>query len=71
MIQIDTQTASFANQSSKTITFGLTFYGTPTVNAIPVDTDVEIFVSSITGTGCTLNSSAPFTGNVAVTAVRG
>lgn len=70
-MEIDTQTISFAGQSSKSIAFSTTFTGTPTVNAIPIDVDVELFISNVTVTGCTLNSSAPFTGNVAVTAVRG
>ena len=71
MLQIDTQTVSFSNQTTKSITFGIAFLGIPSVSAVPIDNDVNIFISNLTGTGCTLNSSAPFTGNVTVTSVRG
>jgi hypothetical protein len=38
---------------------------------LPVQTNVEVFVSNLTSSGCTLNTSAAFTGAIRVVAVRG
>ena len=70
-MQIETQDVSFSNQSSKNVTFSVSFLSTPSISAIPVDQDVEIFVSNLTTSGLTLNSSANFTGTVKLIAMRG
>lgn len=76
MIQIDTTVVSFSNQEVLNLAFSQTFESNPSISAIPITgigspCNVEIFVSNLTTSGCTLNSSAPFTGNVRVVAVRG
>lgn len=70
-MQIETQDVSFSNQSTKNVTFSVPFLFVPSISAIPVDQDVEIFVSNLTTTGLTLNSSANFTGTVKLIATRG
>jgi hypothetical protein len=54
---------------SKNVTFGATFYGVPSISASPVMQNIEIFVSNLTSTGCTLNTSAPFAGTISLIAV--
>lgn len=51
--------------------FSTTFTDIPSISALPVIRNVEIFVSNLTTTGCTLNASAPFSGAVRVVAMRG
>lgn len=76
MIQIDTTEVSFSNQTQASVIFSQPFISTPSISAISTSglsdsCNVEMFVSDLTSTGCTLNSSAPFTGTVRVVAVRG
>lgn len=76
MIQIDTSSVVFTNEEMKNITFSEPFISPPSVSAtattgISDACNVEMFVSNLTNTGCTLNSSARFTGTVRVVAVRG
>jgi len=71
MMQIDSQTVVFINQSSKILNFSNSFDGLPAISAIAVDNNVEIFVSNITTVSCTLNTSAPITGQILVIATRG
>jgi len=71
MIQIENQTIVFANQDSKSVTFSTSFMSEPSVSAHAIDNNAEIFVSNLTTTGCTLNTSAPITGQVMFIAVRG
>ena len=70
-MQISNQTVSFTNESSKTVSFSPVFDDIPSVSAIAVSNNVEIFVSNLTIDSCTLNTSAPITGQVVVVAVRG
>jgi hypothetical protein len=71
MMQIDNQTVLFTNESSKAVTFSAAFAGDPAVSALAVNNNAEVFVSNLTTGGCTLNTSAPITGQVLVVAVRG
>jgi hypothetical protein len=76
MIQIDTTEVNFSNQEFLNLNFSQPFMSIPAISAIPVTgagspCNVEIFVSNLTTTGCTLNSSSRFTGKVRVVAVRG
>jgi|GEM_PF-4438133 len=76
MIQIDRSSVVFSNEETKNITFSESFISSPSISAtattgVSDSCNVEIFVSNLTNTGCTLNASAPFTGTVSVIAVRG
>ena len=76
MIQIDTSDVIFTDQETKNVNFSVPFMSSPSISAIATtgasdSCNVEIFVSNLTNTGCTLNSSARFTGTVRVVAVRG
>lgn len=70
-MQIDNQTVLFSNEISKTVNFSTTFSEIPSVSALAVNNNAEIFVSNLTTSGCTLNTSAPITGTVVVVAMRG
>ena len=71
MIQIENQNITFVNETDKNVTFTNSFIEIPSISAIPVARNVEIFVSNLTTTGCTLNASAAFSGVVRVVAMRG
>lgn len=76
MIQIDISDAIFSNQTVANVVFSSPFLTIPSISAIAFSgmmeyRNIEIFVSNLTPTGCTLNTSAPFTGTVKVTAIRG
>lgn len=70
-MQIDNQTVSFINESSKIVNFSSSFVGLPAISAIAENNNTEIFVSNITTSSCTLNTSAPITGQILVIAMRG
>lgn len=70
-MQIEAQDVSFSNESSKNINFSISFLSTPSISAIAIDQNVEIFVSNLTTVGCTLNASSKFTGSVKLVATRG
>lgn len=71
MIQIENQTIPFNKEESKNVTFSTAFLGSPSVSAYAINNNAEIFVSNLTTSGCTLNTSAPITGQVRIVAVRG
>lgn len=71
MIQIENQTIVFNKEESKNVTFSTSFSGAPSVSAYAIGNNTEIFVSNLTSAGCTLNTSAPITGQVRIVAVRG
>lgn len=71
MIQIENQTIAFIREDSKNVTFSTTFLSSPSVSAYAINNNAEIFVSNLTTSGCTLNTSAPITGQVRIVAVRG
>jgi hypothetical protein len=71
MIQIENQNITFVNETEKNILFTNSFVEIPSISAIPVLRNVEIFVSNLTTTGCTLNASAAFSGVVRVVVMRG
>lgn len=70
-MQIDNQTVLFTNETSKAVSFSTPFTGIPSISALAVSNNAEIFVSNLATDGCTLNTSAPITGQVLVVAVRG
>jgi hypothetical protein len=70
-MKIETLNIPFNNETASLVTFSASFDDVPNVSAIAVNQDIEIFVSSLTKFGCTINTSAPFTGNVKVIAIRG
>ena len=61
---------SFSNSSSESYTFKETYASTPTITAIAVDSagngtaDVNVFITSLTTTSVTLESSNAFTGQI-------
>ena len=61
---------SFSNSSSETYTFAETYNSAPTVTAIAVDSEdsgaanVNVFITSLSTTSVTLESSDAFTGQV-------
>lgn len=55
---------AFANSFSETYTFTETYSSVPVVVATPEDENVNVFITSLTTTSVTVQSSAPFTGNV-------
>jgi hypothetical protein len=55
---------AFANSFSETYTFTETYSSVPVIVATPEDENVNIFITSLTTTSVTVQSSAPFTGNV-------
>lgn len=71
MIQIENQTIIFSNQDSKSVIFSTSFLAEPSVSALAINNNAEIFISNLTISGCTLNTSAPITGQVRIVAVRG
>ena len=71
MIQIENQTIVFSNQITRNVLFSTTFVSPPSVSVLAINNNAEIFVSNLTTTGCTLNTSAPITGQVRIVAVRG
>lgn len=71
MIQIENQIIPFVGETSKNVSFSTTFISAPAITALPVQNNVEVFVSNLTTSGCTLNTSATFTGAIRVVAVRG
>jgi len=70
-MQIETQDVSFSNQSTKAVIFSTAFTSAPSISALVVDQNIEIFVSNLTNVGCILNSSSAFTGNIKLIATRG
>lgn len=71
MIQIENQTILFTGEDSKAVIFSTTFLSEPTVTAHAINNNAEIYISDLTTSGCTLNTSAPITGQVRIVAVRG
>ena len=71
MIQIENQIIPFVGETTKNVSFSTAFISAPAITALPVQTNVEVFVSNLTSSGCTLNTSAAFTGAIRVVAVRG
>lgn len=71
MIQIENQTIIFSNQTTKDVSFSTAFVLPPSVSALAISNNAEIFISNLTTSGCTLNTSAPITGQVRIVAVRG
>lgn len=76
MIQIDSSDVIFSNQTSVNVSFSSAFLSIPSITATPSLgslnlRNIEIFISNLTASGCTINTSAPFTGTVKVIAVRG
>ncbi len=72
-MQIDTQQITFtlADGTTKNVVFGVTFTSIPSVSAIPQGNNINLFISNLTMSGCTLNSSVPFVGTVSLIAARG
>ena len=71
MIQIENQTVIFTGNESKDVTFSTVFLGPTSISAYAINNNAEIFVCNLTTSGCTLNTSAPITGQVRIVAVRG
>ena len=68
---IEAGSIAFSNESSKSYTFSSTFGSAPTITAIsvsnanvPGSANVNVFVSAISLTTVTFNTSQNFTGNV-------
>jgi hypothetical protein len=70
-MQIETQNIVFSNESQKSVSFSVSFLGIPAVSAVSINQNVELYLSNLTTSGFTLNSSSPFTGNVKIIATRG
>jgi hypothetical protein len=68
---IETQQITFTSLDgfSKNITFGTAFYSAPSISASPEAQNIEVFVTNLTTSGCTLNTSAPFAGTISLIAV--
>ena len=64
-VEIEMFELSFSNESTKDITFTCSFSHIPTVTAIP-DGNENIYLTSVSKVGCTINSSANMTGTVRV-----
>ena len=71
MIQIEDQTINFTENEQVSVSFSVPFTGIPSISALPVSKNVEIFVSNLTESGCILNASSAFTGAVRIVAMRG
>ncbi len=65
-IEMQSFTLTFLNQDSQTIFFD--FSKAPSVTASS-DSDVNLFVESVTKSGCTVRSSAPITDTVYVSVI--
>ena len=68
---VETQQITFTSldDSSKNVIFDGFFYNIPSISATIVDQNVEVFVSNLTTSGCTLNTSVPFAGTISLIAV--
>lgn len=72
--QYDEDVVDFLGQTSKTINFNITFDSAPYVTVFysgstNPNSNIGIFVSSITNTGMTINTSAPYSGELTYMAV--
>ena len=65
-IEMQSFTLSFLNQDSQTIFFDFSKIPSVTVSS---ESDVNLFVESVTKSGCTVRSSAPITGTVCVSVI--
>ena len=65
-IEMQSFTLSFLNQDSYSISFD--FSKTPAITACS-DSDVNLFVESVTKSGCIVRSSAPITDTVYVSVI--
>lgn len=71
-MQLETQEIVFSPaDTSKNVSFDTVFLSIPSVTVTVKIQNVNIFVSNLTTTGCTLNTSAPFAGSVSLIAARG
>ena len=72
-MQLETQEIVFSpsDGTTKSVVFSTVFLSIPSVSVTVNIQNVNIFVSNLTTTGCTLNTSAPFAGSVSLIAARG
>jgi len=67
---IETASVSFSATDEVTYTFTTTFTSAPVVTLTAKDDNVNVYVSSVSTTSVTINSSAAFTGAVELHAIQ-
>lgn len=73
--KVETGTVSFLNEDGpKTYGFIQTYTSVPSISAISVNTvgnsDVNVYITSVTVSAVTFEVSAPFTGQISFTAIQ-
>jgi hypothetical protein len=68
-IEIEVAKLTLDNESSKTYIFEQVFGGTPTVTLTPKDVNVNVFISSVSSTSVTINTSDPTQAEIQLTAI--
>ena len=63
-INAETHVIPFVDSSSETKSFSGTYTTLPVVAVTPEDENVNLFITNLTTSAVTIESSAPFTGNV-------
>jgi len=63
-LDAETTILNYTNSHAQTYNFVKTYITIPTVSATPEDENVNVYITSLTTTSVTIESSAPFTGKV-------
>jgi len=64
MTSFESHEVTFTNTDTATQGFSNSYSSPPTVMISPYQSNINIFISSLTSTGVTIKSSTPFTGTV-------